>query len=315
VSEEIIKVVQPCAIKAAMVTEEKYNQTNNEKLSYLSNSIEQATYEAQRIERQYNKVEPENRLVASSLEQRWQQALEKLNELQQQYDDLKSQQKHLTDQQRAQLFELANDLPRVWNDSRCDYREKTRLVRLLIREIWVERLTPMKLKAVIHWHGGIHTTYEFARRAPSKNRDNDQQEVVITADVIKQLAKTCDDEQIVRILNRANNRPEKSATHVSWTKTHVEQIRHKNNIPEFTAERYNLLGVVNLQQASEMLNVSMETVLQLIRANIIEANQVIKYAPWQIEKSQLAKPEVVHYLRSIQKGKKNSLNKKQLALM
>jgi len=312
VSQEIFKVVEPYAIKAALVAEEKYNQKNNEKLVYLSNSIEQAKYEADRIERQYNKVEPENRLVASTLEQRWQKALEKVKDLQQQYHELESQRQQVTDQQRDQLFELANDLDRVWNHPQCDYREKTRLVRLLIKEIWIERLTQNKLKATIHWHGGAHTKYEFSRRSPSKNRHEDQQELIITADTIKKLAKICNDEQIVRILNRANYRPEKSETHVSWTKTDIEQIRHKNNIPQFSEQAYQRHGIVNLQQAAEILDVSMETVLQLIDVQIIQANQVIKYAPWEIKKSELSKTEVIRYKKSMNKGKKKTLNKNQL---
>lgn len=315
VSQEIFKVVVPHAIQAALVAEQKYNQTANEKLVYLANSIEQAKYEAQRIERQYNKVEPENRLVAATLEQRWQKALEKVKNLQQQYHELESQQQQLTDQQREQLFELADDLDRVWHHPQCDCREKTRLVRLLIKDIWIERLTPNKLKATIHWQGGVHTNYEFPRRSPSKNRHQDQQEFIITAGTIKKLTRVCADEQIVRILNRANYRPEKAETHVSWTKTQVEQIRHKNNIPQFSEQDYKRLGLVNLQQAAEMLEVSMETVLQLINAHIIQANQVIKYAPWEIETSELSKKEVVRFIKSIQQGKKKTLSKNQLNLI
>jgi DNA invertase Pin-like site-specific DNA recombinase len=314
VSQEIFKVVAPHAIEAALVAEQKYNQIAHEKLVYLANSIEQAKYEADRIERQYNRVEPENRLVAATLEQRWQKALEKVKDLQQQYHELQSQQLQLTDQQREQLFELADDLDRVWNHPQCDYREKTRLVRLLIKDIWIERLTPNKLKATIHWQGGVHTNYEFARRAPYRNRHQHQQQIMITADIIKQLARVCDDEQIVRILNRANYRPQKAETHVSWTKTQVEQIRHKNNIPQFSEQAYQRLGIVNLQQAAEMLDVSMETVLQLIKAGIIQAHQVIKYAPWEIETSELSKKEVIRYIKSLRQGKKKTLNKNQLNL-
>jgi len=271
VSQEIFKVVEPHAIKAALIAEEKYNQTSDEKLVYLSNSIEQAQYKAERIERQYNKVEPENRLVAATLEQRWQKKLEKVKNLQQQYNELESQRQQLTDKQREQLFELADDLARVWSHPRCDYREKTRLVRLLIKEIWVERLIANKLKATIHWHGGVHTKYEFYRRSPAKNHFQDQQEFIITADIIKKLARICDDEQIVRILNRANYRSEKHEIRLSWTKTQLEQIRHKNNIPEFSEQAYQRLGIVNLQQAADILDVSMETVLQLINTHIIQA--------------------------------------------
>ena len=315
VSDEILKVVQPYALKAAIAAEEKYNNINDEKLTYLSNSIKQATYEADRIERQFNKVEPENRLVACSLEQRWQKALEKLNGLQQQYQQLKSEQKQMTEKQREQLFELAGDLKRVWNDAKCDYRQKTILVRLLIEEIWVTRLTPAKFKAVIHWHGGVHTTYEFSRSTPAKNRNLDQKQVIITADIIRKLAKICDDEQIIRILNRANYRPEQSETHINWTTTQIEQIRQDNNIPEFSQHVYKQLGIVNLRQAAEILDVSLETVTHLIKTELIQANQVIKYAPWEIKKNDLSKPEVIHYIKSLQKGRKRSLDKNQLKLI
>jgi hypothetical protein len=107
--------------------------------------------------------------------------------------------------------------------------------------------TSNKLKATIHWQGGVHTSYEFTRRAPYRNRHQDQQQIMITADIIKKLARVCDDEQIVRILNRAKYRPEKSDTHVNWTKTQVEQIRHNNNITPFSEQAYQRLGIVNLQ--------------------------------------------------------------------
>lgn len=314
VSQEIFKVVAPQAIEAALVAEQKYHQTAHEQLVYLANSIEQAKYEADRIERQYNRVEPEHRLVAATLEQRWQQALAKVKELQQQYHELQSQQLQLTDQQRAQLFELAEDVTRVWHHPQCDGREKTRLVRLLINDIWIERLTPTKLKATIHWQGGVHTSYEFARRSHSSNRYPDQQQIMITTDIIKKLARVCDDEQIVRILNRAHYRLETVETHESWIKTQVEQLRYKNNIPQFSEQAYQRLGIVNLQQAAEILDVSMETVLQLIKAGIIQAHQVIKYAPWEIEKNELSKKEVIRYIKSIQPGKKKTLNKNQLNL-
>jgi DNA invertase Pin-like site-specific DNA recombinase len=312
VSEEILKVVQPYAIKAAIAAEEIYNQISDEKLTYLTNSIEQLTYEAGRIERQYNNVEPENRLVASLLERRLQNALEKKNKLETQYQKLKSEQKHMTKKEREQLFELSGKLQRVWNDPKCNYREKTRLVRLLIQGIQVTRLTPAKFKAVIHWHGGVHTTYEFFRRTPAKSRNEDRQPVIISANIIRQLVKVCRDEQIVRILNRANYRPEKCDTHFSWTKSCIEQIRHDNNIPEFSQDAYDQLGVVNLQQAASILDVSLETVTKVIKAQLIQANQVIKYAPWIIKKSDLSKPEVNRYIKSIQKGRKKSFNKAQM---
>ena len=64
-----------------------------------------------------------------------------------------------------------------------------------------------------------------------------------------------------------------------------------------------------------ILDVSMETVLQLINAHIIQADQVIKYAPWEIKKSELSKSEVIQYIKSMNKGKKKTLNKNQLNII
>ena len=115
---------------------------------------------------------------------------------------------------------------------------------------------------------------------------------------------TASQEVQLNLVNRPHYRVEKSETYVNWTKTHIEQIRHKNNIPQFSEQAYQRLGVVNLQQAAGMLDVSMGTVLQLINAHIIQTNQVIKYTPWEIKKSELSKTEVIRYIKSMNKEKR-----------
>jgi len=124
IAEEIIKVLQPQAITAALLAEEKYSEQLKQRRDIKYYALEQARYEASRLERQYNSIDPENYLVSKTLVSRWQQALEKAAELERQYNQLLSEHQKLSDQQRDRLYELSADLAGVWNDAQSDGKIK-----------------------------------------------------------------------------------------------------------------------------------------------------------------------------------------------
>ena len=311
VENEIIKVLQPQAIRAAILAEEKSHQRAKEKTSSLYYALEQARYEANRIERQYNSVEPENHLVSATLAQRWQEALEKVEELDDQYNQSLLQQQPITQQERKQLFCLADDLKRVWNHPNSDAKIKKRLVRLLIQEIWVKFAEEKKIKATIHWHGGVHSEYEFERRHKRSTQKENTKKQISTSDLIRKLVRVCDDKQIARILNRLGYLADNNLT---WSQSLVFDLRQKYSIPKFSEEEYEKHGFVNLKQAAQILKVSMSTVLQMIEIGLIHANQIIKHAPWEIDKHEIYKPDVKYFLSKIKKGKVASYNKDQLTI-
>ncbi|NIT58258.1 MAG: hypothetical protein GWN00_19120 [Aliifodinibius sp.] len=286
-----------------------------EKQDALYYALEEARYEAGRIERQYNSVEPEKYLVSRTLSERWQQALEKVVELEQQYAQALSEQQTISAEEKKQLFELANHLQRVWEHPNSDARTKTRLVRLLIHDIWVKRVDDKKIKATIHWQGGVHTECEFYRRKwGSKTKEQKTNRQIALDQLIKKLALICDDTEIARILNRNQYQHTQMENATTWSQSLVRQLRQKFSIPEYSEEVYKTRNLVNLKQAAQFLQVSMSTVLQMIRYGVIDAHQVIKYAPWEIAESELDKPEVNTFLRSIKKGKSVTFNKEQLGL-
>lgn len=311
VINEIIKVLQPQAIEAAVLAEKKLQQQAQQKSETLLSTLAQAQYEANRIERQLNNVDPENHLVFNTLTQRWQQALEKAEDIHSQYQQLQSQHQSMADQDKKRLFELADDLIKVWHHPRSDAKIKKRIVRLLIKQVWVKLISDNKIKATIYWHGGVHTEYEFQRRHPRSAIKNQSALSLSIEDLIRKLAKCCDDKQIARILNRHGYTADKEQT---WSQGHVLQFREQYNIDQFSEQEYTKRNLVTLQQAAQILLVSMVTILKMIKLKIIQANQVIKYAPWEIDKNELEKPAVKHYLNQMRPGKRVAYDKQQLEL-
>ena len=98
--------------------------------------LERARYEAQRAERQYNAVEPENRIVARTLETHWNQKLQELAQVEQEYEEAKGKQKlELSAQDKKSILALARDLPKLWNAPTTTSVDKKRMLRLLIQDV------------------------------------------------------------------------------------------------------------------------------------------------------------------------------------
>jgi DNA invertase Pin-like site-specific DNA recombinase len=315
IENEMLKVLQPQAIKAAILADEKYKQQLKERRDTQYYALEQARYEASRLERQYNIVDPENYLVTKTLTSRWQKALEKVEDLEHKYNKLLSDHQELTDQQRDRLYELSADLSGVWKNPKSDGKIKTRLVRLLVKQIWVKKiLDGKKLEVIVHWHGGVHTQYELNRRCPRSKSTAQVKSQLSIRELFGKLALVCEDKQIARILNRIGYVAKDLDGNGNWTEYKVKEIRERYRIQEFSKEAYSQQGLVNLKTASSRLGVSMYTVLKMIKNGLIEANQIIQHAPWEIAESELTKSEVKHYLSTGKRGRSVSHNSEQIKL-
>jgi hypothetical protein len=184
-------------------------------------------------------------------------------------------------------LELASDLSQVWQHPQTSNQTKTRLVRLLVKAVWVKALDAGKIEATIHWHGGVHTVFEFRGGRPARATNVKEQQQLVT--LIQQLALRCDDKQIARTLNRARVSDAKDK---SWTTARIAALRKKNQLPAFSPQEYAERGLLNLEQAAAKLDVSLASVLRLIRLGVIKAHQLMKYAPWEIDQTELDKPMV-----------------------
>ncbi len=164
--------------------------------------LERARYEAQRAERQYNAVEPENRIVARTLETRWNEKLQELAQVEHAYEEAKGRQKlELSAQDKKGILALARDLPRLWNAPTTAAVDKKRMLRLLIQDVVLspvdvpERATRIR----ILWKTGAIS--ELLAPRPTLADSHKTSKTVLAA-VRRMAARKYSDSRIAAELNR-----------------------------------------------------------------------------------------------------------------
>ena len=188
--------------------------------------LEATRYAAQRAQRQYDATDPENRLVADELERRWNQALQRVTEIEQRIaQHLQGQQQSATPT-REEFEHLAADLEAVWNGPHADVRLKKRIVRTLIQEVVVD-VDPEagEILLVIHWKGGVHTELRLPRRRRGQNRTHTSPEIV---EAVRTLAQICSDDLLANALNRSGLLTGRGNR---WTRERVTTLRTHHQIP------------------------------------------------------------------------------------
>ena len=210
----------------------------------------------------------------------------------------------LAEQQQQRLYQLTEDLSHLWHHPKADVRIKKRILQILIREIIVTIDADNHFVFSIHWAGGKHTQYRIKRRSRGERQSHLKPE---TETVIRGLAEVAPDREIARILNLLKY---KTATNKTWIAARVATFRQKHEIMPFNPKQYAKKGLVNLTKAAEILDISPMAVHRLIKNKIIKGRQVVRYAPWAIEKEHLKEPMVQQVVAALKKGGKIPLTKK-----
>ncbi|PYU22966.1 MAG: DNA recombinase, partial [Acidobacteria bacterium] len=162
--------------------------------------VEAARYAAQRAQKQYDAADPQNRLVADELERRWNQALQRVQEIELRIEQHIHCQGKTTTPTREEFEDLAAKLEAVWNCPDTDTRLKKRIVRTLIHEVVVD-VDPSagEVILVIHWKGGVYTELRLPRRRRGQNSAQTSKAII---DTVRVLTRICPDEVIAGVLNR-----------------------------------------------------------------------------------------------------------------
>jgi len=200
-AKEILRVVRPAAIEAAVVASEGAARQQDDVLHAWRRDLEAARYAAQRAQKQYDAADPDNRLVADELERRWNQALQRVHEIEGRIDQHLQGQHQIPSPTREEFEDLAADLEAVWNDPHADMRVKKRVVRTLIHEVVVDVDGDAgEIILVIHWKGGVHTELRLPRRRRGQNSRHTSSEIV---EAVRALAPICSDDLLANALNRS----------------------------------------------------------------------------------------------------------------
>jgi hypothetical protein len=168
VSAEVLHAISPLAIEAALQLIADHEQAGAERLRQSELALQQARYEETYARRQYDAIDPDNRLVAGELERRWNERLAAVARLEEQIENLRREQPRvLHDDERKMLLALADDLPRVWNHPAASTQIRKRILRTVLKEI-VVTIEGDRLCLMVHWQGGDHTRLEVVKTALAK---------------------------------------------------------------------------------------------------------------------------------------------------
>jgi DNA invertase Pin-like site-specific DNA recombinase len=283
VSTEVLRVLKPLGIDAAVKAIEAQTCETSAAQRQLELSLQQAHYEAAHARRQYDAVDPANRLVAGELERRWNEALQTVNRIEGEIADILARRPSpLGEQERRQLMQLGFDLERAWSHPAATVATRKRILRAALNEIVVRREGAV-IDAVLHWQGGDHTALQVKQRLNAGGRHHWPPDDMIS--LVRQLARLMPDRQIARLLNRCG----KSTGYGNgWTQERVRGFRNHHDIAVYRDSERAERGEITLDAAAEIIGVCKMTALRLIRRGDIKGRQVCSGAPWVIKAEDVA---------------------------
>ncbi len=291
VVECFLATMTPAGMDAAVMAAEQLEGDYDASLKSWRLELERARYEAQRAERRYRAIDPENRLVARGLESEWERCLQQLAKAESALTEREQRRpRGLTQKERDLLSTLGRDLALVWDAPTTTDRDRKELMRLLIDDVIVslsEDKTSCHL--VIRWQGGATTELDVDtayRPQPTIKTDED------TIDLLRRLAAHYADDQIAGILNRQGRL---SARGGRFTAVKVQGLRYHRGIPRFEPSDADHVDgeLLPLAKAAKVLDIATSTLHRWVNDGFIPAEQATPGAPWQIRVSNDVKAQFV----------------------
>ncbi len=276
VEELFLETMVPRELEMSLAVEHEVSSQSNALNEHWRTRIEQAEYESQRAERRYKAVDPDNRVVARTLERQWEEALTELEHLRQQQGEAKREARlELTDVDRDRIRTLARDLPKVWRSS--PPADRKAMLRLVIEAI---SLVPLDLperstQVRVAWKGGAVTELRTARpdrrerlRTPPYCRDR-----------MNELAR--EGLHDTEIADRLNAEGLRTGRDKAWTCTSVRWARRREGIERVAPDRprterlpaRDAQGRYSIAGAAAHYGVKPDVVRRWVKKGVIEACQ------------------------------------------
>ncbi len=279
VVEAFLRTVTPAAVEATQLAIQQLEADQDAALGQWRLAVERARYEAERAERQYRAVEPENRLVARGLETEWEKRLRDLAAAE---AELQRREQHrprtLSPEEKNKIRFLGSDLNKVWTAPTTTDRDRKELLRALLEEVIITVDRPEhRAHLTLRWRGGTLTELDLSlpRSQPRGLRTEED-----TISLLRRLAVHYSDDVIAGILNRQGR---KTATGERFTAHQVGCLRRYRNIPRFQPPAEPLTGeLATIRKAAKILGINTSTIHRWLNDGFIAGEQVTPGAPWQI---------------------------------
>ena len=278
VARVVLEALTPAALQASLKAVQQLVADCDSALSQWRLAVERARYEAERAERRYRSVEPENRLVARGLEAEWERRLRELQQAQSELAMREQQKPRALDAaQLERIGALGVDLKRVWSAPATEDRDRKELLRALLEEVIIAvKREEHRAHLTLRWRSGALTELELElpRRQAAVRTDED------TIELIRRLAAHYPDTTIAGILNRQGRT---SAYGERFTAVIVSSLRRTRAIARYQPPAEPPKGeLLNIKQTAQRLNVAASTVHRWLAEGFIAGEQLTPGAPWMI---------------------------------
>ena len=249
-------------------------------------------YEAERAERRYRTVEPENRLVARGLESEWENRLRDLAAAEMELRRREQQRPSTISPEQPKAIErLGSDIRQVWDAATTTDRDRKELVRALLEEVVLNlKRAEGRAHLTLRWRGGAITLLDipvpqFKPMGPRTDED--------TISLLRRLATLYPDEVIAGILNRQER---KTATGERFTANQVGSLRRYRDIPRFQPPTTPPDGeLVSIRKAAQVLGMNTSSIHRWLADGFIAGEQITPGAPWQIRITDELRPRIVQH--------------------
>jgi len=279
VTQAFIATLEPARLTATVAAAEQLETDHNAALKQWRLGVERATYEAQRAERRYRAVDPDNRLVARGLEREWEERLAELESAKAELARRESDRPRvLSQEERDRLLALGADLATVWHAPTTTPRDRKELLQALLEEVilTVDR-DKQNAHLTLRWKGGALTELDVHLPHPKPKIIRTDEDTIA---LVRRLAAHYSDAVIAGILNRQGR---KTAYGYRFEISHVANLRRRWKIPVFEPRAESPDGeLLSIKKAAAALGVAPSTLHRLLNDGIIGGEQLTPGAPWRI---------------------------------
>jgi len=273
IAERVLSVIEPQQIQIAVRALEELENRQQGVSKQWQLKLQRAQYESDLAQRRYEEVDPSNRLVAATLEKRWNDSLADLDTLQQQYNEQVNNNKvYNISSKKEELLKLTKDFPKLWHSQSTSSKDRKRILRLLIKDITV-KISDIPKQAILYlrWQGGA--TEEMSVALPPKSSDKWR----CSPDIIEQiqtLAKSMTDQEIVELFASKALKTNKGNPYTLYS---IKWIRFKYNIPSYNLRKP---GEYSINEVAHKFDVSHHVVRYWIEKGIIDARKAHNNRFW-----------------------------------
>jgi DNA invertase Pin-like site-specific DNA recombinase len=283
VLDEVFAVLAPAALAATAKALQEAEAQHRQRLAVFELAVERARFEAERSRRQFDAVEPENRLVGRTLEKAWEAALGAQRQAE---SDLTAQRARqptrLSAEEVAWLNRAGADVRAVFNAPSTTWRERKQLLRAVIAEIVVTvRITDRQADVQVIWEGGATNGFVLALNKTGGHFGATDEDTVA---LVRRLAERYDDATIAAILAKQGRR---TGTGLAFNRSRVNSLRNSHGIAVFVpsaavAPAGDDGEVVTVYRAEKLLGVDKSTIYRWLKDGFIDGEQLTPGGPWHL---------------------------------